>query len=567
MMGNDSGLIWVADMTPSARYPLYTRGNVGEVFPHVLSALGGTLMGNDVGRAQMKVFRRIGFVTDRDLEGDTLGTGVFGGYLYSNASLARLMGRRTPGMRATDADEQVFGTLDDLPPYRPAKGDRNVVASCKLMVFLATVLRHPDLSSLDRAHADAIAWLAESPDLHAAGDEELIAYVRRYPARLGENMQRLLWFSMIGASRVLLDRLLDRRDITPGTATRLVSGIADVDSARIGQAQWDLSRLVAADRTLMDLFDNGATTDTLVGTSFEQPLRAFLDQFGHRGNDEYELATRCWSMDPTPVLASVERLRHVPDDRAPSAALQRLAAERAAAEAEVRARLRRPMSAFALRAAAVTRAGAVGRERAKDILVLESLGARRALHELVRRAAARGGPADPRLAFCITIDELPDFVAEPSAFADIIATRAEQQQYLDARVPPLWFDGVLPDPSTWPLRSESNSGGTAAGATRSGIAVSAGRAIGRARVVHDPADPRGLEPGEILVCAITDPSWTPLFLVAGAVVCDTGAVMSHAAIVARELGIPAVMSVRDITSVPDGTMLEVDGNTGFVRVL
>ena len=68
------------------------------------------------------------------------------------------------------------------------------------------------------------------------------------------------------------------------------------------------------------------------------------------------------------------------------------------------------------------------------------------------------------------------------------------------------------------------------------------------------------------MCAITDPSWTPLFLVASAVVCDTGAMQSHAAIVARELGIPAVMSVRGVTSIADGTWLEVDGNTGTVHV-
>jgi pyruvate,water dikinase len=85
-------------------------------------------------------------------------------------------------------------------------------------------------------------------------------------------------------------------------------------------------------------------------------------------------------------------------------------------------------------------------------------------------------------------------------------------------------------------------------------------------VIADPGDPRGLEPGEVLVCAITDPSWTPLFLVAAAVVCDTGAALSHAAIVARELGIPAVMSVPGITSISDGSWLNVDGNTGIVRV-
>ena len=90
--------------------------------------------------------------------------------------------------------------------------------------------------------------------------------------------------------------------------------------------------------------------------------------------------------------------------------------------------------------------------------------------------------------------------------------------------------------------------------------MNGGAASGPAKVIDDPADPRGLEPGEVLVCAITDPSWTPLFLSAAAVVCDTGAIQSHAAIVARELGIPAVMSVPGITAVADGTMLHVDGD-------
>ena len=68
------------------------------------------------------------------------------------------------------------------------------------------------------------------------------------------------------------------------------------------------------------------------------------------------------------------------------------------------------------------------------------------------------------------------------------------------------------------------------------------------------------------MCPITDPSWTPLFLVASAVVSDTGAILSHAAIVARELGIPGVMSVPDATSIVDGTWLEVDGDRGTVRI-
>ena len=100
-----------------------------------------------------------------------------------------------------------------------------------------------------------------------------------------------------------------------------------------------------------------------------------------------------------------------------------------------------------------------------------------------------------------------------------------------------------------------------------GIAVCPGVASGRARIVLDPADPRGIEPDEILVAPITDPAWTPLFLAAAAVVVDVGAQQSHAAIVARELGIPAIVSVTGASStIPDGTWLTVDANTGEVHV-
>ena len=564
--------IWVADMEPSTRYPLYTRGNTGEVFPNVLSALGGTLMGDDVGRAQMEVFQEIGFVRGRDLEGIRLGTGVLGGYLYSSGSLARIMGVRTPGMNAVTSDEMVFGTVEGVPPYRRAKGDRDLLATLKISRFLMKVLRDPDLAPLDAARSDAAAWIASIPDLATATDDELLAVVHAYPARLAASMKRLLHFSMIaGGPRALLDKMVVRPSLAPGIGNRLVSGIDDVDSARIAQGQWELGRMVAADPALMASFDVGPAglLARVDGTPFAAALTRFLAKFGHRGNDEYELATPCWVMDPTPVLAAIDRLRHVPDDRSPQAATARLIAERATADAEVRRALRWPLRSLALRAAAVCRAGSVGRERAKDILVLENLGVRRALHELMRRAASRGGPSDPRLGFCVTIDELPAYLADPPSFADVIAERAALAGYLNEREPPMWFEGRIPDPSTWPLRNRPAppSDRLEPGTERIGIAVSAGTAVGRVRVISEPGDPRGLEPGEILVCGITDPSWTPLFLVAGAVVCDTGAALSHAAIVARELGIPAVMSVPGITSLADGAWLEVDGDTGTVRVL
>lgn len=95
-----------------------------------------------------------------------------------------------------------------------------------------------------------------------------------------------------------------------------------------------------------------------------------------------------------------------------------------------------------------------------------------------------------------------------------------------------------------------------------------GVARGRARVVLDPADPNGLEPGDVLVAPLTDPAWTPLFLPAAAVVVNVGALMSHAIIVSRELGIPCAVSVEGATDrIPDSAIVEVDGAAGTVTIL
>ena len=86
-------------------------------------------------------------------------------------------------------------------------------------------------------------------------------------------------------------------------------------------------------------------------------------------------------------------------------------------------------------------------------------------------------------------------------------------------------------------------------------------------MVLRPDAPGALGPGDILIAPITDPAWTPLFLAAAGVVVDVGAQQSHAAIVSRELGIPAVVSATGASvTIPDGTLVTVDGTRGVVTV-
>ena len=98
-----------------------------------------------------------------------------------------------------------------------------------------------------------------------------------------------------------------------------------------------------------------------------------------------------------------------------------------------------------------------------------------------------------------------------------------------------------------------------------GWAAGPGRHTGRARVVSDPLAAR-LAAGEVLVAAATDASWSPLFTTAGAIVVERGGPLSHAAIVARELGVPAVLNLPDATRILDGRLVTVDGDTGLVIV-
>jgi pyruvate,water dikinase len=103
-------------------------------------------------------------------------------------------------------------------------------------------------------------------------------------------------------------------------------------------------------------------------------------------------------------------------------------------------------------------------------------------------------------------------------------------------------------------------------ATLRGTPASPGRVTAIARVIHDPQGAH-LAPGEILVAPTTDPAWTPLFFRAGGLVMATGGAMAHGAIVAREVGIPAVVGVPQATErILDGSRITVDGTTGAITL-
>ena len=290
-----------------------------------MTALTGTLIGDAVQRGQTELMVELGVLRPHEIVGPSIGTGVFGGYLYMNGSAMRLFGVRMPGMSARDADEQVMGEVTDLPPYRPAKGDRNLRASLAVSRYVLTMLRSPDLAPA-RARPRRGQGVAgdDARRRHRRG-RAAAALARHVPAAAGgEHEAACCSFSgMAAAPRGLLDRFLDRPGVPAGLANRIVSGTGDVDSAQLPQRLWTLGRLVAGDPALSADVRRGARghRHPHARTRRLQPaVDAFLAEYGHRGSDEYELATPAWVMDPAPVYAAIDRLRHAPEHRDPAVA-------------------------------------------------------------------------------------------------------------------------------------------------------------------------------------------------------------------------------------------------------
>ncbi|GAA0419010.1 hypothetical protein Acor_28630 [Acrocarpospora corrugata] len=172
----------------------------------------------------------------------------------------------------------------------------------------------------------------------------------------------------------------------------------------------------------------------------------------------------------------------------------------------------------------------------------------------------------------LVMSDVPTRARNQPAIDDATATRLAELGGEIAAVlgGPQDIEWAITDERTWVLQARPV---TAAPPPPSGVSDtpltgtpgSRGTVTGTARIVRGPGDFARVHPGDILVCPFTDPAWTPLLRIAAGVVTETGGVLSHAAIVAREHAIPAVLGVQNATSrLHDGTIITIDGSTGTV---
>ncbi len=560
----------------SERFPIYTRGNAGEVYPEVFTPLSFSIASQAGERAMRSALLTSGLVRPEELEPIPLttavGSGVFGGYAYLNLSINRMISARMPGGSAEDADTNFLG-VGDPPPHVPIEGEKNRKASIAGLRYVWKLLNTTELPELAFDQQRVDNYLAALPPLHASDTELRESTDSSFIDMFEELFETHLRISFAaGISIAVLSGMCDKQFDNPGLAVQLLAGLGDVDSAAPSAAMWTLSRSATAEPRVAAHFDAGIPG--LLARLEAEPtaapwlddFRVFVEDFGSRGPNEWDTAFDTWETEPELALTLIDRMRGTDDSHDPRAQGARLQAERKQLEEETIAKLGRLSKGMFVKALRAAQLYSQSRERTKTTVVKAIHGARLRVKEMDRRFAERGHAERGDIWFCVE-EELDAFVEDPTSFREVIAERRAVHARLAERIPPFFFEGEQPPLEEWELRS-AELPSVSVGESITGLPGCLGVARGRARVVTDPADPRGLAPGEILVAPLTDPSWTPLFVAAEGVVVDVGAIMSHAVIVSRELGIPCAVSVTNATRrIPDGALIEVDGSTGTVTVI
>jgi rifampicin phosphotransferase len=347
-----------------------------------------------------------------------------------------------------------------------------------------------------------------------------------------------------------------------------VLGIATFSANYTIKLRRDLEKLVGLEdaNILIANMSNGAETLMSLGpvvglakvTSGEMTREKFLEKVGHRGPDEFELSVPRPAEDPAWIDQQLNLFRQSPVDV--SALLQKQQDRFARVWSRLEKEFPREARFIGKRIRESVRRARL-REASRSAYVRD----RWSLRLFALRAGELSGLGED--IFFLTLDEVLDLLAGNREMVRFIPARKQtyRQYQLLPPYPPLIqgnFDPFANNRASIAFEDAQTSPWIY------GSPGSAGQVEGTARILTDPAEGGQLQPGEILVTYQTDISWTLLFPRAAAIVTDVGAPLTHAAIVARELGIPAVVGCGNATQrLKTGDRIRVNGGLGVVEIL
>jgi pyruvate,water dikinase len=427
------------------------------------------------------------------------------------------------------------------------------------------------------AHYHAqVAEVAALP-METLSDQELIVSIRRLSFGSASDLLNydFLMMALIKRSYETLGRLLRPHfgDEAEELLSKLISGVGGNVTVETNLRLWDLGLLAKGSPAVTAILreHSGAELQEQLkqhpdGRAFLGELDIFLAEFGHR-ELHLDVFYPTWIEDPSPVFSFIRGYLDLGDEHDPHVQQEHLVKQRQELEQLVHEKLTQdargrtliwPIFRWLMGHTEI-------HTRERDTMHFELTRLfppfRRIFFELGNRWVAKGLIARPEDTFFLTLDEMSQVADTLEPMFAVVQARRQAYE-TNGRRP--WPDVIRDGEEIFASRSAS-AGDTAG--SLAGVSGSPGVVTGVARVIQGPEEFSTLQKGEILVAPITNPIWTPLFAIASGIVTEVGGILSHGAIVAREYGIPAVMSVAGVTQrVATGQTITVNGNNGFVQL-
>jgi len=514
--------------------------------------------------------------------------GLVRGRLYYNLLNWYKLLAMLPGYRVNRRFmEQMMGVKEPLPEALAADVARDVRrgplldAAYALRTITRLVGNHLTLNRrVDAFYARLNAALAlPDPPLETRRIDELVGHYRDLRARLLLHWDAPIvndFFAMIYYG--LLRSLVMKWCGDPGGTLQndLIGGEGGIVSAEPAVRMQRLAAMAAGHPELVDPLLRGTLLEIQgalpAHAEFTREYLAYLAKFGDRTVNELKLESTTLHDDPLPLFRAVGSLAShsaSADDLSTGTSADRLRVEsrQRVEQALARHPLRRAVFGWVLRHAR-------RRVRDRENLRLERTRlfgrVRRIFLGIGRRLKAQNLLDDARDIFYLEVDEVLAFAEGRATTTNLRALaglrKGEFAAYAEGPAPDDRFETRGPVYHGHDFR-QGRARAVAGGDERKGLGCSPGVVRGPVRVVIDPTT---VDPGHgaILVAEHTDPGWIMVFPSSRGVLVERGSLLSHAAIVARELGIPAVVSLPGLTAwLKDGDVVEMDGSTGLVRKL
>jgi rifampicin phosphotransferase len=567
------------------RYQLWDNSNIAESYAGVTTPLTFSFARHVYEEVYRQFVKILQVPTARiERERDTFGRmlGLIQGRVYYNLlSWYRILGM-LPGFSINRRFmEQMMGVSKSLPDDLVEEIARaNRTSKWRDCLDLARTLlglagNHFWLNRKMRAFYRRLQLALQLPatPLQEQRADELAAYFRQLQRELLVHWDAPLindFFAMIyyGLLRTLVKKWCD--DQAGSLQNNLLAGQGAIISEEPARRLVKMAELARGDFVLIATLETGPWSQIqtkLAGhPELDQALRSYLDQFGDRCLEELKLETITLGDDPVTLARSIGRLARQERGqitRPVSASDLRNAAEKQALSAL--GPVRRLVFKKIL---AVTRARVRDRENLRFERTRVFGRVRRIFVEVGRRLQASGQLVQDRDIFYLTYEEALAFVegtAVTTSLAELVNLRKKEFETYHRSSPADRFEtrGMVYVGNSFQAPAEAAPQGN----DLRGIGCCPGVVRGRIRVILDPQSATP-EPGEILVARRTDPGWITLLPAAAGLLVEFGSLLSHSAIVTREMGIPSIVAIPNLTKqVKTGDLVEMDGSRGTVNII